>query len=111
MQIKFLNIYHYQDEPCQIQYELLGFWQNAIVHDQINFIHNAKIEFNDYSFVDYPDQEKLNKEINNKTSYHLNGKQFWQALGKRYEIFENMYNDLAASYRLMELTISPEGYD
>ena len=47
MQIKFLNIYYYQNEPCQTQYELLGFWQNAIAHDQINFIDNAKIEFND----------------------------------------------------------------
>ena len=109
MQIKFLNIYDYYDtEISQVQYELLEFWQNAIVHDQINFIQTAKVEFNEYSFSEYPDQGKLCKEINYKTSYHLLNKQFWQALGKRYGIFKELYNDLAKTHHLMELTITVE---
>lgn len=109
MQIKFLNIYDCRDiERCQVQYELLEFWQNAIVHDQINFINSALIEFKEYSLEEYPDQEKLCKEINYKTNYHLNGQQFWQALGKRYDVFEDLYNDLAKGHRLMELTITVE---
>ncbi len=109
MQIKFLNIYNFLEiEPQQVQYELLEFWQNAIVHDQINFIHGAKIRFTEYSFEEYSefDQEKLIKELNYKTSYHLNGKQFWQAFGKRYDVFEDIYNDLAKTHRLMELAIT-----
>lgn len=111
MQIKFLNIYNcYDIERCQVQYELLEFWQNAIVHDQIEFIHNAKITFIEYTFEEYSEfaREKLIKELNYKTSYHLNGKQFWQALGKRYDVFEDLYNDLAKTHRLMELTITVE---
>ena len=109
MQIKFLNIYDYYDtEPCQVQYELLEFWQNAIVRDQVDFIRNAKVKFQDYTFADYTDQKKLSKELNYKTSYHLNGEQFWQALGKRYDTFEALYNDLAKTHHLMELTITPE---
>lgn len=113
MQVKFLNIYDYYDtEQCQVQYELLKFWQDAIVHDQVDFIHTAKVEFTEYSFDEYAEfnKERLVKELNYKTSYHLNGKQFWQALGKRYDTFEALYNDLAKTHRLMELTITPEDY-
>lgn len=111
MQIKFLNIYDFYDiEPMQVQCELLDFWRQSIVNDQINFIHKAKVEFNNYTFAEYPDQEKLSKELNYKTSYHLNGQQFWQALGKRYDTFEALYNDLAKIHHLMELTITPEDY-
>ena len=112
MQIKFLTIYDYYDtEPLQVQYELLGFWQGAIVQGQINFIHNAKVKFTEYSFDEYAEfnKERLIKELNYKTSYHLNDQQFWQALGKRYDTFEALYNDLAKTHRLMELTITPEG--
>ena len=109
MQIKFINIYDCRDiEHCQVQYELLEFWQNAIVRDQINFINRALVEFTEYSLEEYQDQEKLIKEIKYKTSYHLNGKQFWQALGKRYDVFEDLYDDLAKTHRLMELTITVE---
>ena len=109
MQIKFLNIYDFRDiEPCQVQYELLEFWQKSIVNDQVNFIRKAKVEFKEYSFEEYPDQVKLNKKLNLKTSYHLDNKQFWQALGKQYDTFEELYNDLAETHCLMELTITVE---
>lgn len=109
MVIKFLTIYDYFDtEICQVQHELLEFWQNAIVYDQVPFITKAIIEFTEYALPDYPDQEKLNKEINNKTSYHLGNLQFWQALGKLYTSFDELYTELANTHRLMELSITIE---
>lgn len=109
MQIKFLNIYNYYDiEPCQVQYELLEFWQNAIAQDHIRFISCARIEFIEYTFEEYSEfaREQLIKEINYKTSYHLDGRQFWQALGKQYDKFEDLYNDLTKDHHLMELIIT-----
>jgi hypothetical protein len=109
MQITFLNIYNfYESTPAQAQYELLGFWQQSIKNNQINFINKAKIEFIEYSLAEYPDQERLCKEINWKTSYHLDNKQFWQALGKCYDTFDVLYDDIAKSHYLMELTITLE---
>lgn len=109
MQIKFLNIYDFCDtERRQVQYELLEFWQNSISNYQVDFIHKAAIEFNEYSLYEYPDQVKLNKEINYKTSYHIGEIQVWQALGKRYEAFDELYDDLAKTHRLMELVITVE---
>ena len=109
MIIKFLTIYDDSDtEICQAQHELLEFLQNAIVYDQVPFINKAIIEFTEYTLPDYPDQEKLNKEIHNKTSYHLGTLQFWQALGKLYTSFDELYTDLANTHKLMELSISIE---
>ena len=109
MVIKFLTIYDcFDTESCQAQHELLGFWQNAIVYDQVPFVTKAIIEFTEYALPDYPDQEKLNKEINNKTSYHLGTSQFWQALGKLYTSFDELYTELANTHRLMELSITIE---
>ena len=111
MQIKFLTIYGspiHGASAADAQYELLGFWQRSVMCDQVKPIKKAIVEFNEYSFKEYSDQKKLRKEINYKTSYHLNGKQFWQALGKRYDVFEDLYNDLAKDHRLMELTIIVE---
>jgi hypothetical protein len=114
MQIKFLNIYDYYDiEPSQVQYELLDFWRQSIVRDQINFIYKAKIEFKDYSFMEYPDQEKLIKQLqkNIVSGYDADiESQFWVIGKKRYISFEELYNYLAKTHRLMELTITPEDY-
>ena len=106
MVIKFLTIYDKSDtEICQVQHELLEFWQKAIVYDQVPFVTKATVEFIDYSLPEYPDQEKLHKEINNKTSYRLGTSQFWQALGKLYTTFDELYAELANTHRLMELSI------
>ena len=112
MQIKFLNLYNPSyDEPLQVQHELLGFWQKSIVNDQVNFIIKATVEFKEYSFAEYPDQEKLNNEIKRSTHsgyLHSQNLQFWQWAGKRYYIFSELYNDLAECHRLMELTLTVE---
>ena len=112
MQIKFLNLYNPNyTEPCQVQYELLGFWQKSIVNDQVNFIRKATVEFKEHSFAEYPDQEKLNNEIKKSvpSGYnYLHNTQFWQYVGKHYYVFEDLYNDLAEGHHLMELTITVE---
>lgn len=110
MQIKFLNIYNYHDiERCQVQYELLEFWQNAIVYDQIDFIHYAKVEFKNYSFTDYPDQNKLKYELYKSTVSGYDShteSEFWFADKKCYTNFEELYNDLVKTHHLMELVIT-----
>lgn len=112
MQIKFLTIYNFYDtDPAQAQYDLLGFWQKSIVNDQINFIHKAAIEFKDYTFEEYPDQERLVNEIRKSvvSGYDSDIKaQFWFIGKKRYTSFEDLYNDLAEVNHLMELIITPE---
>jgi hypothetical protein len=112
MQIKFLTIYDYYDiEPCQVQYELLEFWQNAIVHDQIEFIHNAKVEFKDCSFAEYHDQEKLVKQLRKNVVSGYDAyteSQFWVVGSKQYSTFEELYSALAKTHRLMELIITVE---
>jgi hypothetical protein len=111
MQIKFLNIYDHYTELLQVQYELLGFWQKSILNDQVNFIHKARVEFNSYTFAEYPDQERLANEIRKSVSsgYDVNLKtHFWLVGNKRYTSFEDLYNMLAENHNLMELTITPE---
>ena len=115
MQIKFLNIYNPSyTELCQVQYELLGFWQKSIVNDQVDFIRKAKVEFKEYSFAEYPDQEKLNSEIKKSlpSGYnHLHNTQFWQYAGNNYYVFEDLYSNLAGDHHLMELVITVEDSD
>ena len=114
MQIKFLNIYDYRDiERCQVLYELLEFWQSAIVHDQIKFIHNAKISFTEYTFDEYAefDKENLIKQLHKSTvsGYDSHAEsEFWFANKKCYTDFEELYADLAKTHRLMELVITVE---
>ena len=112
MQITFLTIYLDDTDfgLANAQWDLLSMWQAAISNNTIKIIAEAKINFKNYSLPEYPDQEKLTKEINYKTSYHLNDGQFWLALGKRYDTFEELYNDLAKTHRLMELVITVEDY-
>lgn len=115
MHIKFLNIYDYYDtEVMQVQYELLDFWRLAIVRDQINFIHKAKVEFKDYTFAEYPDQEKLIKELRKSvvSGYDAHTEShFWIVNRKQYSNFEELYDDLAKTHHLMELIITPEDYN
>ena len=114
MQIKFLTIYgspiHGATE-ADAQYELLGFWQRSVGYEQVKPIKKAVVEFNDYSFEEYPDQEKLCKEIKNSiSSYYkpLHNKQNWTWAGCFYYDFEELYNDLAKDHQLMALTITAE---
>lgn len=112
MQIKFLTIYGmpiHGASAVEAQCTLLEFWQRSIMNNQVKPIDRATIIFNDYSFSEYYDQEKLCNEIRRSvySSYnHLHSAQFWQWAGKHYYIFEELYNDLAETHRLMELTIN-----
>lgn len=106
MQIKFLTIYDYRDtDPCQVQYELLKLWQDAIINDQVNFIYNAKVKFTEYLFDEYAefDKERLIKELSSKTCYILNDQ-----LNKHHNTFEALYNAFKRTHRVMELTITSE---
>ena len=65
MQIKFLTLYGspiHGDSLTSAQADLLSFWQKSILASQMPVIKNAKISFNDFSFSDFYDQEKLKKE-------------------------------------------------
>jgi hypothetical protein len=114
MQIKFLTIYGLPGEGgghVEAQYNLLNYWQRSLIKCRVLPVKQASIEFNDYALAEYYNQEKLANEINHKTSYHFDGKQFWQAMGKRYDLFKDLYNDLAKTHRLMELVITVENGD
>ena len=113
MQIKFLTIYGLSGiggEHIEAQYNLLSYWRQSLINCRLYPIKQANIEFNDYSFTDYYDQEKLITEINYNTGCRLGDEQFWQAMGKHYNVFKDLYDDLAKTHRLMELTITTEDY-
>ena len=111
MQIKFLTIYGspiHGAGTIEAQYNLLGFWQRSLLNYQVPQLKKAIVEFNDYSFEEYPDQEKLHSEIKRSSCSHPHGMYYWQYAGKRYDLFEELYNDIAKDHRLMELTITVE---
>lgn len=114
MQIKFLTIYGspiHGVTALDAQYNLLGYWQNSLLNCQVLPLKKAEIDFTDYSFAEYPDQEKLCKEIKNSVSSSFNYEHnttYWWLAGKRYGIFKELYDDLAVTHRLMELTITVE---
>jgi hypothetical protein len=111
MQIKFLNIYDNYTELLQAQYELLGFWQQSIINNQVNFIHEAKVEFKRYAFAEYTDKERLIAEIRKSVSSGYDSDlqtDFWIAGNKQYTSFEDLYSMLAENHYLMELTITVE---
>ena len=117
MQIKFLTLYHnFSDKEhnlAEAQQSLLTMWQNAVFNRHIKFIPEAKVEFSDYSFFEYPDQVKAKAEIHR--AYGLKSKrvknygevQYWWA-GERYPNLDTLYNALAEQKRFMELTITVE---
>ena len=116
MQIKFLTLYHnFSDKESNFlsaQDSLLTMWRNAVYSQSVPFIPTAKVEFNDYSFFDYPDQEKAKAEI--KRAYGSKSKrfknsdiQYWWA-GKQYLDLDTLYKALAEQKRFMELVITVE---
>ena len=113
MTISFLNIYNCNyDERLQVQWELLEFWKQSIVMDQVDFIQSAKVEFKDYSVLEYPNQERARREISNARVHKINKAGvvsiYWEWAGKRYFDFDKLYEDIAVDHRLMELTITTE---
>ena len=117
MQIKFLTIYGSPisgESIIAAQCKLLEFWQSSLINDQVKPITMATIEFKEYSFTEYYNQEKLCSEIKRSvpSGYnHLYNKQYWQWARKHYYIFEELYSDLAEDQRLMELTITVEDFN
>lgn len=116
MQIKFLTLYHNfinkESNFISAQDSLLTMWRNAVYSQSVPFIPTAKVEFKDYSFFEYPDQEKAKAEISRaygKTSKRIknNGIQYWWC-GRQYPNLDTLYNALAEQKRFMELTITVE---
>lgn len=115
MQIKFLTAYYISNEDGLIlaQEDLLSQWQQSIELSNLKYISRANVEFIDYAILDYPDQEKLKKKFDDSLFKKYNTftrKYYWYALGNRYEDFDVFYKDIAATHRVMELTITPEDY-
>lgn len=116
MQIKFLTLYHDFDDTEHSKHyaqdSLLYMWRRSLQLKQIKFIPTAKVEFKDYSFFDYPDQEKAKKEIHNAYGKkHKNkdggGTEYWWCCERYYDL-DTLYNALAEQKRFMELTITVE---
>ena len=118
MQIKFLDLYHDFDDAeyskANAQDSLLYMWQRSLQLKNIKFIPMAKVEFKDYSFFEYPDQEKAKREIQNAYGHKRKKKDgggweyYWS--GNQYPDLDTLYNALAEQKRLMELTITVEDY-
>ena len=116
MQIKFLTIYHdFGDSEHDKRYaqdSLLYMWQRAVQLQQVKLISSAKVEFKDYSFFDYPDQEKAKKEISNAYGHKLKNKSgggiIYRWCGEEYSDLDIIYKALAEQKRFMELTITVE---
>lgn len=116
MQIKFLNLYHDFDDTeyskTNAQESLLCMWQRSIQLKQVKFIPSAKVEFRDYSFFDYPNQEKAKREIQNAYGNKRKKKdggdiEYWWC-GTQYPDLDTIYEALSKQKRLMELTITTE---
>lgn len=119
MQIKFLTLYHEFDDAeynrCTAQNDLLYMWQRSIQTQRVKFIPTAKVEFKEYSFFDYPDQEKAKREISAAYGHKRKKKDgggieyYW--CGEQYPDLDTLYNALAKQKRFMELTITVEDED
>jgi glutathione S-transferase len=116
MQIKFLTLYHNfsnkEKNLADAQRDLLSMWHTAIFNSHVQFIPEAKVEFKDYSFFEYPDQEKAKAEIHraygSKSKRFKNSEvQYWWA-GEQYPSLDTLYNALAEQKRFMELVITVE---
>ena len=117
MQIKFLTIYHDFDDveysKREAQDSLLYMWMRSLQLQRIKFISAAKVEFKEYSLLEYPNQEKARKEIWNAYGHkdrRSKNKIVWRWSGIEYDDFEAFYAKVAEQKRLMELTITPEDY-
>lgn len=119
MQIKFLTLYHdFEDREHSLYYaqdNLLYMWQRSIQLKQIKFISSAKVEFKEYSFFDYPDQEKAKREIQNAYGSKRKKKDgggweyYW--CGTQYPDLDTIYEALSKQKRFMELTITVNDED
>ena len=119
MQIKFLTLYHDFDNVeysrCEAQDSLLYMWMRSLQLKQIKFISSAEVEFNEYSFFDYPDQEKAKREIQNAYGNKRKKKDgggweyYW--CGVQYPDLDTIYEALSKQKRFMELTITVEDED
>ena len=124
MQYKFLTLYHDFDDKeknlIDAQRDLLfGWWEitsgclaEKSKLSQIPFIPEAKVEFKDYSFFDYYDQEKTKEYVKNSYGHKRKKKEgggieYWWC-GTQYPDLDTIYNALAAQKRFMELTITTE---
>lgn len=116
MQIKFLNLYHdfegTESSKARAQDSLLYMWQRSIQLGNIKFIPKAKVEFKDYSFFEYPDQEKAKREISNaygkrRKKNNTDIIEYWWA-GEQYPDLDTLYEALAEQKRFMELIITVE---
>ena len=115
MQIKFLTLYHafenVEQNLASAQDSLLYMWQRSLQLKNIKFIPEAKVEFRDYSFFEYPDQEKAKKEVSqaygSSNSKRRNSKamEYWWC-GTLYTDLDILYNELAEQKRFMELVIT-----
>jgi hypothetical protein len=120
MQIKFLTLCHdFDDRELSLYYaqdSLLYMWQRSIQLKQIKFIPSAKVEFKEYSFFDYPDQEKAKREIQNvygnkrkKKDGGGDGEYYW--CGTQYSDLDTIYEALSKEKHFMELTITVDDED
>ena len=116
MQYKFLTLYHDFEDPessiYRAQDSLLYRWQRSLQLKQIKFISSAKVEFKDYSFFDYPDQDKTKNYIQEHYGHKRKKKdgggfEYWWC-GTQYPDLDTIYSALAEQKRFMELTITTE---
>lgn len=119
MQIKFLTLYHAFDNMeyslRNAQDNLLYMWQRSSQLKQIKFIRSAKVEFKEYSFFDYPDQEKARREISDAYGHKLKKKDgggiVYHWAGTEYPDLDSIYKALAEQKRFMELIITVDDED
>lgn len=119
MQIKFLTLYHDFEDPeygkNEAQDTLLYMWQRSLQLGNIKYISTAKVEFKEYSFFDYPDQEKAKREIQNaygnKRKKRNGGGWEYYWCGTQYPDLDTIYEALSKQKRFMELIITPEDYE
>ena len=112
MQIKFLTLCHaFDDREHSLRFaqdSLLHMWKRSIQLKQVEFIPSATIEFKEYSFFDYPDQEKAKKKISDEFgSIERDGAVNYYWAGTKYPDLDTLYKDLAEQKHFMELTITP----
>ena len=118
MQIKFLTIYHEFDDVEYskrfAQDSLIYMWQRSVQTQQVKFISSAKVEFKDYNILEYADQERARREVQQAYGHKdkaSGNKQVWRWGGDTYTDFDLFYNKLAEQKRFMELTITVEDED
>ena len=119
MQIKFLTLYHdFNDLELSLHYaqdSLLYMWQRSAQLKQVKFISSAKVEFKEYSFFDYPDQEKAKLEISNAYGHKRKKKDgggiVYRWAGDEYLDLDSIYEALAEQKKFMELTITVDDED